>query len=157
MNPARFFRFPQLTRNTLAPARNRLFQTVSPPPRSIMSLSPCCLKVGSFAKGNPAGSFEKLGDRNCYVTGNKQSKAAILLVADVFGCSLVNTQVLADKYAQGTGAAVYIPDYFNGEDLVKQGMLEGKQVDIPAFLGKVSSVSDPLIMEAEHGSERRKS
>lgn len=47
-----------------------------------------------------------------------------------------NNKVLADKYAQGTGAAVYLPDYFDGEDLVKQGMLEGKKVDVPALIGK---------------------
>lgn len=78
----------------------------SPPPRishlarfqsqiTTMSLSPCCLKVGSFAKGTPAGKIEKLGGRDCYITGNRQSKAAILLVADVFGISLGEHELAA--------------------------------------------------------------
>lgn len=103
-----------------------------------MSLSPCCLKIGSFAKGTPAGKIEEFNGKDTYITGDKNSKAAILLVADVFGISLVNTQILADKLAKGVGATVYIPDYFDGEDLVKQGMLEGKKVDVPALIGKVS-------------------
>lgn len=53
-----------------------------------MSLGPCCLKVGSFDKGTPAGKVEKIGGRDTYVTGNTNSKAAILFVADVFGISL---------------------------------------------------------------------
>lgn len=115
-----------------------------------MSLSPCCLKIGSFAKGTPAGKFEKLNGKDTYITGDKNSKAAILLVADVFGISLVNTQILADKLAKGVGATVYIPDYFDGEDLVKQGMLEGKKVDVPALIGKVSRCKCELMTPGPH-------
>lgn len=102
-----------------------------------MSFS-CCLKVGSFAKGTPKGSIEKIDGKDTYVTGDKNSKAAILIVHDVFGISLVNTKVLADKYAETVGAAVYLPDFFEGNDFVQQGVLEGKKVDVPTFIGQVS-------------------
>ncbi|CAO1617816.1 unnamed protein product [Sympodiomycopsis kandeliae] len=101
-----------------------------------MSLSPCCLKIGSFDKGTPAGKIEKFSGRDTYITGDKNSKSAILFIHDVWGNSLNNSRILADKYAKGTGATVYIPDYFDGEDFVKQGVLEGKKPDLPAFLGK---------------------
>ncbi|PWN28343.1 alpha/beta-hydrolase [Jaminaea rosea] len=101
-----------------------------------MSLSPCCLQIGSFHKGTPAGKMTKLDGKDTYVTGNSDSSSAILFIADVFGISLNNSKILADKYAEGTGATVYLPDYFDGKDLVAQGMLEGKSVDIPAFLAQ---------------------
>lgn len=101
-----------------------------------MSLSSCCLDV-KFTPSTPAqGKVEKLAGVDTYVTGDTNSKSAILFIADVFGISLHNSRLLADKYAKGLGAAVYIPDYFDGNDLVKQGILEGKSVDIPGFLGK---------------------
>ena len=121
-----------------------------------MSLGPCCLKVGSFDKGTPAGKIEKLGGRDTYITGDRNSKSAVLFVADVFGLSLNNNRVLADKIARGTGGAVYLPDYFDGEDLVKQGALEGKQVDIPALIGKYNPREDAWKKTSETVAEIKK-
>lgn len=75
-----------------ARAGNGMEPTISPSSHAHqyakMSLSPCCLKIGSFDKGTPAGKIEKIGGLDTYVTGNTSSKSAILLVADVFGISL---------------------------------------------------------------------
>lgn len=63
----------------------------------------CCVKA-HYHKGTPTGTEEKLGKLDCYVTGSSSSDKAVIIVADVFGWSLVNTRVLADKYAQAIGA-----------------------------------------------------
>ena len=152
-----------------------------------MSLSPCCLQVGSFDKGTPAGKMTKLDGKDTYVTGDTKSKSAILFIAvSVRGggrgwvldadrtwplsyaiarrTSLVSPSTIrrssptstprvpalpstSREYARSTPpphlslTIIFNPspphsDYFAGEDFVAQGMLEGKQVDIPAFIAK---------------------
>ncbi|CAD6911156.1 unnamed protein product [Tilletia controversa] len=112
-----------------------------------MSLSSCCFK-GHFHKGTPKGQIVPLGsdNRKTYVSGPEpaQASGAILIVADVFGMSLNNTQIIADHYAEKTGARVYVPDFFDGGDLFKQlggaspGSEEAKAkgFDMGEFLGK---------------------
>ncbi|CAO1629786.1 unnamed protein product [Parajaminaea phylloscopi] len=109
--------------------------------------SSCCLKVGSISSSKPKGTYTELSGLKTYVTGNTSSKSAILFIADVMGINLPNNRVLADKYAEATGAAVYLPDYFNGEDFTAQGVLEGKEVDLGAFLGKYPP-RDPAIKKS---------
>lgn len=66
--------------------------------------------------------------------------AALSIIHDVFGWSFPNARLLADKYAKGTGARVYLPDLFSGEDLWTQtgGDLAKlqKEVSVPDFLAK---------------------
>ncbi|EPQ28366.1 uncharacterized protein PFL1_04193 [Pseudozyma flocculosa PF-1] len=101
-------------------------------------MSECC-KQGSFHKGTAVGSETKLADRDVYVTGDESSSVAILLVPDIFGWRLNNTRCLADKYAKGVGARVYVPDFFDGEAVPTEVMSDPKlreKFDIMAFLGK---------------------
>ncbi|PWN51633.1 hypothetical protein IE53DRAFT_385987 [Violaceomyces palustris] len=79
-----------------------------------MSSFDCC-KKGSFHKGTPKGQEIQLGNLPAYVSGPEDSKAAILVICDIFGWRLNNIRVLADKYAEGVGARVYVPDFFDGE------------------------------------------
>lgn len=76
----------------------------------------CCIKA-SFHKGNAVGQESKLAGRNVYVTGPETADKAIMIIADVWGWSLINTRLVADKYAQAVGARVYLPDFFDGQDL----------------------------------------
>jgi len=110
-------------------------------------MSACCFQ-GYFHKGTPKGSIIKLGPdgRETYVSGPEpaQASGAILIIADVFGISLNNNKIIADKYADKTGARVYLPDFFDGEDCYKTlgGIFPGteeaakKGFDMGAFLGK---------------------
>lgn len=95
----------------------------------------------SFHKGKPVGSEGKLGKLDCYITGPETSSKAILMIHDVWGWSLTNTRVLADKYAEGIGARVYLPDYYEGGDL-NQAFEKDPKLDrgafVPALIKKVS-------------------
>lgn len=71
-------------------------------------MSSCC-KTGFRWQGTPVGTESTIGDSKTYVTGDNK-KAAILIVADVFGWTLTNTRLLADHFAQEADAIVYVPD-----------------------------------------------
>ncbi|UZJ53884.1 hypothetical protein CBS101457_003204 [Exobasidium rhododendri] len=88
----------------------------------------CCVKV-HYHKGTPVGTETKIGNIDTYVTGSESSGKVLLMVADVYGWKLNNTRVLADRYAEAIGARVYLPDYFNGNDLLAlQEKEPGKEV-----------------------------
>jgi len=46
--------------------------------------------------------------------GDAPPKGLIVIIPDIFGWSLINTQVLADEYAKECGFLVYLPDFMNG-------------------------------------------
>jgi hypothetical protein len=74
--------------------------------RHITTMAPsfdCCVKA-HYHKGTPVGSESKIGDLDTYVTGSKSATKAVLMVADVWGWSLNNARVLADRYAEAIGA-----------------------------------------------------
>ncbi|KAK0526870.1 hypothetical protein OC842_005045 [Tilletia horrida] len=112
-------------------------------------MSHSCCDKGYFHKGDPKGQFAPLGadGRRTYISGPEpgQAKAAILIIADVFGVSLNNNKLIADYYAKETGARVYVPDFFDGEDCWTQlagaeiGSEEAqKRFNFVEFLGKYS-------------------
>ena len=72
-------------------------------------LSACCLE-GFQWDGVPAGVNTTLGANNAYVTGPADSKAAILVIHDLFGWTFPNIRLLADYYAREVGARVWVPD-----------------------------------------------
>lgn len=49
-----------------------------------------------------------------------------------------NIRLLADHYAEEAGATVYVPDFFGGEALPSEPMLNGDwhKVDLGGFLGR---------------------
>ncbi|KAE8223860.1 hypothetical protein CF319_g3157 [Tilletia indica] len=110
-----------------------------------MSLSPCCFK-GHFHKGTAKGQIVEIGpdNRRTYVSGPEpaQASGAILIIADVFGISLNNTRIIADNYAEKTGARVYIPDFFDGRDLYTQ--LDGHSPGSPEAQAKGFKIQDFL-------------
>jgi hypothetical protein len=77
--------------------------------------SSCCANPGAKQTHEPQGHEEEIAGVNTYKTG--QGKSAIVLFPDVFGYSFVNTRKVADRFAEGTGTTVLIPDYFQGDPL----------------------------------------
>ena len=73
-------------------------------------MSTCCLK-GFEWDVQPKGIDGELAGLDCYITGS-DSKVGILIVHDLYGWTFRNTRLLADCYAEGVGATVYVPDLY---------------------------------------------
>lgn len=99
-----------------------------------MSISKCCL-TGFKWDGNPTGRISKIGDIDTYVAGDNPD-AAVLLVHDLFGWQFPNLRLLADHYASEANVTVYLPDFFKGESLPTDLLVQGRygEVDIHGFL-----------------------
>ena len=98
-----------------------------------------CCKHGSFHKGTPVGTETVVADLPTYVTGSPEARVAVLLVSDIYGWRLNNTRILADKYAAGIGARVYVPDFFDGHAPDAQMMADPAKkaaFDLPAFIAR---------------------
>ncbi|KAH7211403.1 dienelactone hydrolase family-domain-containing protein, partial [Fusarium oxysporum] len=87
---------------------------------------------------------------------------AIMMIHDLFGWTFSNTRILADYYAEEVGATVLVPDFFGGEILPAETILDDSrwaELDLPAFLTRNSkSVRGPEIIktaEALRASYRR--
>ena len=80
-----------------------------------MSLKQCCA-TGSLHTGTPTGELTKIHGFDCYVSEapNGQPKGIIVIIPDAFGIDLPNNKILADAYAKGVNAKVYLPDFMNG-------------------------------------------
>ncbi|CAF2727166.1 unnamed protein product [Rotaria sp. Silwood2] len=74
-----------------------------------------CADTGAKQTHQPQGHEEQMAEVNVYKTG--QGKSAIVLFTDIFGYKFINTQKLADRFANDTGATVLIPDYFHGDPM----------------------------------------
>ncbi|KAK4114713.1 alpha/beta-hydrolase [Canariomyces notabilis] len=123
-------------------------------------IQPCCLRAFPW-DGTPTGSETTLaGVSNpvymAYPPGfpaatasSSPSRAAILIVHDLFGWRYPNVRLLADAYAAEVGATVYVPDFFGGESLPAELIEAGKwaELDLPSFTKRNSrAVRDPEIV-----------
>lgn len=80
----------------------------------------CCL-TGFAWDGETTGTETKLANLPTYTSGSN-SKAAILVISDLFGWTFPNLRLLCDHYAKEADATVYLPDFFDGE-VLDAGML----------------------------------
>ncbi|TDZ41082.1 Hydrolase tropI [Colletotrichum trifolii] len=98
----------------------------------------CCLKTFEW-DGKPSGRIDKLHDKDVYIAGDNPD-AAILIIHDLMGWSFPNARLLADHYSREAGATVYLPDFFGGETLPFEPLLQGRfhDVDLPGFLKRNS-------------------
>jgi len=79
---------------------------------------PDCFRGGIHNhKGDAKGQEEQLHGFRTYVTNPSSqsgSKSTIIFLCDAFGLDLINNKILADRYAEGTGFRVLVPDVIPG-------------------------------------------
>src|SRR5438067_510298 len=93
----------------------------------------CCLRA-SLWEGKPTGSETKLSGvpNPTYVAeppsaaGSSPSRAAVLIVHDMFGWTFLNNRLLADAFAREGNVTVYLPDFFGGEVVPLEPVLAGR-------------------------------
>ena len=76
---------------------------------------PCCVDPGAKQIHAIQGNVETVAGLSTYKTG--QGKSAIVIFTDGFGHTFINTQKVADTFAETTGATVLVPDLFNGDPM----------------------------------------
>ncbi|KAF4214651.1 hypothetical protein CNMCM8980_008177 [Aspergillus fumigatiaffinis] len=107
----------------------------------------CCLK-GFRWNGKPRGQQTVLAGKDCYKTG-AESNIAILVIHDLFGWTFTNTRIWADHLAEEVGATVYVPDFFGGESLPPDIVLDKTrwgELDLPGFMSRnTKAIREPEI------------
>ena len=81
---------------------------------------------GVLHEGTPAGREETVHGRATYVTeppNGAAAKALVVIVSDAFGWTLVNSRVLADRYAERCQVTVYLPDFMDGRAMLQATVL----------------------------------
>lgn len=113
-----------------------------------MSVSSCCL-TGFEWEGTPVGRLGKLAKSDTYITGDN-TDIAVLLVHDLLGWNFSNVRLLADHYAREAKVTVYVPDFFHGDALPVEPLLNDRweEFDLPGFMKKHSrDLCEPEIFE----------
>ncbi|KAJ2905609.1 hypothetical protein MKZ38_004903 [Zalerion maritima] len=106
----------------------------------------CCLKTFQWS-GTPSGRVGTLASNQAYIAdppnpnpnpNTTSPKIAIILIHDLLGFTFPNARLLADHYANEVGATVYVPDFFGGESLPFEPILEERwgELDLAGFVGK---------------------
>ncbi|CAH1426881.1 unnamed protein product [Lactuca virosa] len=78
-----------------------------------MSGPECCENPPTLSSGGESGDVQ-IASLNSYVSGNTDSKIAVVLISDIFGYGAPKLRKLADKIAS-SGYYVVVPDFFNGD------------------------------------------
>ncbi|MFS7991933.1 putative dienelactone hydrolase, alpha/Beta hydrolase [Helianthus anomalus] len=76
----------------------------------------CCDNPPGISSGEESGQIKKLASLNSYVSGNPDSKLAVLLISDAYGYEAPKLRKIADKVA-AAGYYVVVPDMFFGGSL----------------------------------------
>jgi dienelactone hydrolase len=100
-----------------------------------MSTSKCCYQ-GFEWEGSPTGQTAKLANKDVYIASDSSaSDIAILFVADMFGWTFRNNRLLADHIAREVGATVYVPDFFAGEVIDAELLINDQwdKIDVAGF------------------------
>ncbi|BFZ53019.1 hypothetical protein PYCC9005_000042 [Savitreella phatthalungensis] len=106
-----------------------------------MSADLCC-KTGFRWNGTPSGSIQQVHGLESYVTksANASGKHVLVFMTDIWSHKLINSQLLADTFADEAGdLVVYMPDLFDGELLDPSCLSDpekAKSFDLPAFIGR---------------------
>ncbi|ANB12887.1 protein AIM2 [Sugiyamaella lignohabitans] len=68
-------------------------------------------------EGEASGKTVDFGGIASYIVGDQSSKNVLLFLPDVFGHEFINSQLLADQYAEA-GYLVVLPDIFKGDTIL---------------------------------------
>ncbi|KAJ9654533.1 hypothetical protein H2201_008987 [Coniosporium apollinis] len=110
-----------------------------------------CIRGGVHSQaGEAKGTIETLHGRTCYVASPSSSSAstsAIIYITDAFGLNLINTKLLADRFAAETGFRVLVPDVIPGGGAPLTLMSAGERMneavalwDIPGQLRRIPAM-----------------
>ncbi|XP_037415745.1 endo-1,3;1,4-beta-D-glucanase-like [Triticum dicoccoides] len=111
-----------------------------------MASPQCCADPPTL---NPAGGegrvVDSLGGIAAYVAGVRESKAAVVLISDIFGFEAPILRKIADKVAS-SGYFVVVPDFLHGDPFVPENADRPIQVWIKEHpLGKAFEEAKPVI------------
>ncbi|KAK4405666.1 hypothetical protein Sango_0573100 [Sesamum angolense] len=84
-----------------------------------MSGPQCAHNPPTLDPASGAGHVQQLGGLNTYVTGDQDSKLAVILLADAFGWEVPKLRNLADKVA-ASGFLVVVPDFYYGDQFTRE-------------------------------------
>lgn len=111
----------------------------------------CCF-TGFYHEGEARGSHKDVYGIDTYVAGKDSNEKVIIILTDVFGNKLINTQLIADQLGDA-GYRVYVPDILFGDAIEK---LDGS-VDFNGWMQrhnpiKTKSIVDQFLLglEKEH-------
>jgi len=83
-----------------------------------MASPQCCANPPTLSPAAGEGKVvESFGGIRAYVVGAKESKAAVVLISDVYGFEAPNLRNIADKVAS-SGYFVVVPDFLHGDPFV---------------------------------------
>ncbi|KAL0388672.1 UNVERIFIED_CONTAM: Carboxymethylenebutenolidase [Sesamum radiatum] len=84
-----------------------------------MSGPQCAHNPPTLDPASGAGHVQQLGGLNTYVTGDQDSKLAVILLADAFGWEVPKLRKLADQVA-ASGFLVVVPDFYYGDQFTRE-------------------------------------
>lgn len=97
------------------------------------------------------GKIGKLANNDVYIAGDSNaSDIAVLFIADMFGWTFNNNRLLADHIAREVGATVYVPDFFGGEVVDAELVINDRwdKIDLAGFVKRNGrDVREPEIFE----------
>lgn len=111
--------------------------------------SSCCAR-GFYHEGTVKGSIKDAYGVPTYITGKESNEKVIVILTDVFGFKLVNTQLIADQLGD-VGYRVYIPDILFGDWIEK---MDGS-LDIKAWFAKHNPEKTRSIVDSFLGQFRK--
>ncbi|XP_062180050.1 endo-1,3;1,4-beta-D-glucanase-like [Phragmites australis] len=80
-----------------------------------MASSQCCENPPALnSAGGDGKVVDSFGGLKAYVAGSDDSKAAVILISDIFGFEAPNLRKIADKVAS-SGYFVVVPDFLHGD------------------------------------------
>ncbi|XP_024980294.1 endo-1,3;1,4-beta-D-glucanase-like [Cynara cardunculus var. scolymus] len=88
-----------------------------------MSGPECCENPPAPASGVESGDIQQIASLNSYVSGNPDSKIAVLLISDIYGYGAPKLRKVADK-AASAGYYVVVPDFFHGDPMTPETRIE---------------------------------
>lgn len=102
-----------------------------------------CCKTGFFRTGNPEGTIKEIFGLNSYVVGEKlNSERVLVIITDIFGIDVQNTQLVADELSRHGKFQVYVPDIFGGDPY-----LQNDTRDMREWIGSKLPSINPLVKD----------